>query len=198
MKARSFPSIACLLTAIALSSTPDPATAGDSCDRLTARMIRVTGGVSGRARGVSRRVPRRGCRSHEPRLPGADADGVRGTGSGAGRSLFRPDRPGGERAGGYEGRQGRGPGPHPPSGRPPHGAGAGGTGGECGPAMRDERAGARRYPRPGRPGARPHALHAHPASSDDPSPSRRPFRRGSVGLDRAPCPNLLAHPPVPS
>lgn len=43
MKARSFPSIACLLTAIALSSTPDPATAGDSCDRLAARMIRATG-----------------------------------------------------------------------------------------------------------------------------------------------------------
>ncbi|GJE18690.1 hypothetical protein [Methylobacterium marchantiae] len=49
MKAHLLPSIACCLATIALSSTSVPAKTGNSCDRLTARMIRATGaGLAGR------------------------------------------------------------------------------------------------------------------------------------------------------
>ncbi|CAA2144367.1 MULTISPECIES: hypothetical protein [Methylobacterium] len=118
MKARSLPSIACLLTAILLSSAPDPARATESCDRLTARMIRATGAsLAGReaslavfrAEDADRmsldcRAPARmafGSRDHEPAgayfvLIGLAAEGLTGAKAGMveilARTLHRDSR----------------------------------------------------------------------------------------------------------
>lgn len=118
MKARLLPSIACVLTVIALSSSPDPARAADACDRLTARMIRATGAsLAGRTASLAVfraedaermsldcRAPARmafGSRDHEPAgayfvLIGLAAEGLTGAKAGMveilARTLHRDSR----------------------------------------------------------------------------------------------------------